>query len=125
MKRLLFSLLALALFVSACKTTQTTTSTKTTEPAKAPCGEVTYTSHIAKLMTDHCIKCHGTGGSYEPAHGIALDSYASVAAESKKKHFMGSIHQEEGYDAMPRKAPKLNDADIALIECWIQTGAKQ
>ncbi len=84
----------------------------------------TYTSDIAPIMNQQCAfsGCHGGNN---PSDGIDLSNYADTKAESTNGKVIASIKHASGTKAMPQGSQKLSDADIRLIECWVQNGAPQ
>lgn len=84
----------------------------------------TYTQDIKSILDANCATsgCHNSSSQ---AHGINLSTYSEVVTESGKARFMGSIEHQSGYAAMPENKPKLSDADIQSIYCWIQNGKQE
>ena len=124
---LIASILLVAYF-SSCKTSKPAAQTKTTEQAKvtiSTCNGKTpsYTANIKSIIDASCASsCHSARNR---ADGIDLSNYEEVKAEAAKKRFMGSMKHESGYDPMPKKANKLDDASLQLIACWIENGMPQ
>lgn len=84
----------------------------------------TYTANVKALIDANCATsgCHSASAQ---ANGINLSTYASTKSESSKSRFMGSIQHKSGYDAMPKGAAQLSDANIKTIYCWIENGAPE
>lgn len=84
----------------------------------------TYTDHIKSIMDVNCAYsgCHDAVSKED---GIDLSTYATVAAESDRARFMGSMHHDGSYSRMPEGEPKLSTTDLQKIYCWIQNGTPQ
>lgn len=81
----------------------------------------TYTADIKSIIDANCATsgCHNAASHQE---GIDLSTYAKVKSESEKDRFLGAIQHKSGYQPMPDDAPKLSDALIQKISCWVQNG---
>lgn len=107
-----------ALFFS-CKTQKIVT---TTPPVPVNCGDMKpgFVADIKPILDLNCAStCHSEKNR---AGGIDLSTYENVKNIATKSKFLGAIRHETGFDAMPRKAPKLADADILKIACWVSAG---
>jgi hypothetical protein len=93
------------------------------EDTKVDCTGVnaTYTKDIAKIMTASCafVGCHD---STRKSEGVDLSTYEATKTASKSSKFLKSIKHESGATKMPINGEKLKDADIKLIECWVNNG---
>jgi hypothetical protein len=109
---LFISIASMALF--SCKAKKTATN---------ECGTntVTYSANVKTLIDLNCANsCHSAANK---ADGIDLSTYEKVKAISGESRFLGAIRHLAGYTPMPIKAPKLSDADIMTISCWVKNGA--
>jgi hypothetical protein len=101
-------------------------SSCTTDSIAYDCTAIapTYTDNVKSIMDANCAYsgCHDASTK---AKGIDLSTYATVLSESSSARFMGSMHHEGDYDAMPEGASQLNTSDLQKIYCWIQSGAPQ
>ena len=95
-------------------------------------GVELFNSDVAKLLTEHCVKCHGgekgTKGDLDLATREHLlkggeNGAAVVPGKSAESLLMKSIRHEDEDLKMPKKADKLPDAAIAKIAAWIDLGA--
>ena len=91
-----------------------------------------FNTSVGRLLTDHCVKCHGgekgTKGDLDLATRESLllggeSGAAVVVGKSRESLLMKTIRHEDEDLAMPKKADKLPDADIAKIAEWIDNGA--
>ena len=90
------------------------------EITKTACASSpTYTADIKPIMDLSCMPCHS---SENHKHNIDLSSYEGTKAAAGAKSFMGSVKHEVGFDEMPMKKDKLNDATIEKLSCWVQNG---
>ncbi len=72
-------------------------------------------------MTTSCsAPCHFSSSTL--GGGILLDTYNSVAVAAKNGTLVGSI-KHDGFSAMPKDQPKLDDCRIAKIEAWVKAGS--
>ena len=113
-----FTIAALAgtIYLTSCKTKQPAPTASTTTTA----ASVTYTADIKPILDAACATtCHS---AEKHKHNIDLSTYESTKEIAKSKSFLGSIRHEEGYDAMPAKADKLDNATIEKIANWVQGG---
>ena len=110
---ILTNFLFLILSFTSCKTDSITYDCTSIAP--------TYTDHIKSIMDVNCAYsgCHDASTK---ADGINLSTYATVAAESARSKFMGSMQQDGGYDQMPEGNSKLSTDNLQKIYCWIQSG---
>jgi len=93
-----------------------------------------YTDTVKPILVQNCGKCH-----FNDAHkgGLSLETKAStmkggrdgvviVPGDPANSVLVKLIRHEGPEDdpkPMPPKAPKMSDADIAVIEQWIKAGA--
>lgn len=111
-----------------------------TTPAKVPLppdharrleeGARLFHDRIGPLLREQCLNCHGgekTRSGFDLATREGLlnggDKGTSVVPFSSKESRLVRLirHQEEPF--MPGKMKKLPDADLALVEKWIDLGA--
>ncbi len=95
-------------------------------------GLALFNSEVAKLLTEHCVKCHG--GEKGTKGGFDLTTRESAVKEgdtgpgivpgkSAESLLVTSIRHDEDDLKMPHKADKLPDAVIAKITQWVDLGA--
>jgi cytochrome c len=93
-----------------------------------------YTEKVKPILQTNCGKCH-----FDMNHkgGLAMDTKASmmkggrdgvviVPGDPASSVLVKLIRHEGPPDdpkPMPPKAPKMSDADIAVIEQWVKAGA--
>ncbi|MBK9255443.1 MAG: hypothetical protein IPM42_08150 [Saprospiraceae bacterium] len=84
----------------------------------------TYTNDISKIFNASCATtgCHS---AVFPANGINLSSYETSKSASLNGKVLQSVKHSSGAFQMPQDGPKLSDASIKLIECWIKNGAPE
>jgi dipeptidyl aminopeptidase/acylaminoacyl peptidase len=100
--------------------------------AAAP-GDVSFTKDIAPILAKKCVTCHGpekAKGNYQ-LHNFEtlMKPGASKAAsvtpgQPAKSEFFRLLVTTDADDRMPQKDDPLPKGQIALIEKWIQQGAK-
>ncbi|MCE2789064.1 MAG: hypothetical protein LW630_04020 [Saprospiraceae bacterium] len=116
MKTLALFFLSTLLFLSCAKDESPNSNCSGATP--------TYTGEIADIFNASCAYAGCHGGSF-PADGLDLSTYAKAKATSLNGKVLVSVKQQGGAKAMPLGAPKLSDAIITKIDCWIQNGAPE
>ena len=90
---------------------------------KVDCTGVTptYTADISPILASCAIDgCHGNVATQA---NINLTTYAGAKSGSANSKFLKAIKHQSGAEAMPPAGnDKLSDANIKLIECWINNG---
>lgn len=89
---------------------------------KEPCitTNVSFAQDINPILINHCLSCHFDGSVL--GGGIILEGYIAVMPYVQSKALVGAI-KHEGFAAMPKDQPKLDDCKISLIEAWVKAGA--
>ena len=94
-----------------------------TETAMAGAG-VTY-AQVQDLMNNNCMPCHNSNNQRA---GFDLTNYGGVASTVQPGKSSDSLLIKaltgNGADLMPRGRAPLSDANIHLIQQWIDSGAK-
>lgn len=109
-------------------------SLPTVSAQDAPNSPAFYTEKVRPILMTNCGKCH-----FDMNHkgGLAMGSKASlmkggrdgvviVPGDPANSMLLKLIKHEgppEDPKPMPPKAPKLSNADIAVVEQWIKAGA--
>jgi WD40 repeat protein/mono/diheme cytochrome c family protein len=94
---------------------------------------VNYEDHIKPIFREHCLKCHGDD---EQKADLNLQSHAStlkggsggvavVAGRSSQSLLFQSITDPDDDARMPPKKPAIPQAQIALIQKWIDNGLRE
>ena len=108
-----------------------------TDKQVQPIPKVSYTSDVAPILEEHCIRCHLPGARGAVASGLLMDSYESIMAGSRFGPVInpGSamtsslyimISGEERLTVnMPHGSNPLSDDAIETIRVWIETGASE
>lgn len=102
-------------------------------PAAAVEAAVSFRGEIAPILMNKCQGCHGA----EKAKGaFRLDTFERlnkageskaaplVAGKAQASHLYQLITTADDDDRMPKKGDPLRGAEVALIERWIDQGAK-
>jgi hypothetical protein len=74
---------------------------------------VRFATQIAPIIQNHCISCHGTGGSLPT---LTNHSEISSSATAILNSMQGTPQ------LMPQGGPALNDSLIQQFTCWITQG---
>jgi hypothetical protein len=100
-----------------------------TDQTPAP---VDYTKQIKPVLTRHCVSCHG---AVKPRGGLRVDTAAAaisggtdgpavIPGKAAESPLIAAIRGEGPTERMPLKRPPLAEAEIKLLEAWIDEGAK-
>lgn len=96
--------------------------------ATSPAAAVSFNDDILPIFQNSCISCHG-GEKIEK--GLSLRTYADMMAGSQNGAVVVPGNAQESSVAelvanhkMPKRGPKLSDAQVQLIIDWINQGAQ-
>lgn len=119
--------------VLLCATTALLLAGAGSASLSAAAGEVSFTRDIAPILAKKCVTCHGpekAKGNYQ-LHNFEtlLKPGASKAAavtpgQPAKSELFRLLVTNDADDRMPQKDDPLPKAQIALVEQWVQQGAK-
>lgn len=102
-------------------------------PASDP---VSYSADVQPVLKKHCAECHMPGGQGDEASGFIVESYSSVMNGTALGPVVvpGDAYSSSLYRLVSGKADKsiqmphtkepMTDEEIAVIETWIDQGAK-
>jgi len=90
----------------------------------------TFENKVRPLLSGYCYACHGPE---KQNNGLRLDSRAAIlrgsdygqvvtAGQPDASKLIQAVRHVEGVEPMPKKAPKLPDASIAILTEWVQQG---
>ena len=80
-----------------------------------------FINDIRPIINPTCTTpCHSSSSTL--GGGIVLDGYSSISNYAKNGSLVGSI-KHDGFSAMPKDQPKLEDCKIAKIEAWVAAGS--
>lgn len=80
---------------------------------------VTYSGTIWPIVELNCFGCHS---GPEPSGNISLVDYNSIVVQATNGKLFGSVNHDNGFEPMPKNAPKLSDCKIDQIKIWIEDG---
>ena len=84
---------------------------------------VTYAGKIAKIISNNCGVCH-SGPSASGGGGIVLDNFNDLQNQAINGKLMDDIKQTPGFNVMPPNGALLTPCQIATIQYWLNSGAK-
>ena len=104
-------------------------------PSRPAPGEPVGWQHVAPIFATRCARCHTDDGQMgAPPEGFRLNSYANALAAGERARIVpGNAAASEllrrvrgqSRPRMPFDGPPwLDEADIALVERWIEQGAR-
>jgi Flp pilus assembly protein TadD/cytochrome c5 len=116
----------LALAVVMCVAPAQTPAHTQAQPASSAVERASYAKDIAPLVADRCEMCHHAGGSAP----FALGTYADVKRRSTQIASVTKSRYMPPWKADPSDGPfvgqhPLSEAEIALIQRWIDEGAPE
>lgn len=97
--------------------------------AQAPA--VDFSTQIEPLLREHCYECHGEkkgrGKLRLHIRDLALKGGATgpllIPGNAAKSYLIQRLRGEGGEDQMPLEKPPLSEAQIALVQAWVDQGA--
>ena len=117
MKQSISTIFSLCLFFSLFASC----STSVIEKVEPPQADVTYVGNIKSIIDTNCTSCHG-GAS--PVAGIDLTTYALLRTKTEAGRVIARVTSTSA-PMPPAPNPRLSDANIALIQEWINDGYKE
>lgn len=104
------------------------------KPVPGSLAEISYFKQVLPILrAKNCTGCHQPakrGGEYVMTEFAGLlkggesGSAAVVPGKPGDSELLKQITPKDGKAAMPKDAPPLTDAEVALIKTWIEQGAK-
>jgi mono/diheme cytochrome c family protein len=100
--------------------------------SRAAAEPVDYLRDIKPLLAEHCARCHGAA---KQRSGLRLDTAAAirqggnsgpaiVPGNSTASILVKAVTGAAGVKPMPPKGPRLTARQIALVQAWIDQGAR-
>jgi Flp pilus assembly protein TadD/cytochrome c5 len=125
MKRALLALAVVTCVTAAFAPANTPAHTQA-QPASSAVEHASYSKDIAPLVADRCEMCHHAGGSAPFALGTYADvkRRATQIASVTKSRFMPPWKADPSDGPFVGQHP-LSEAEIALIQRWIDEGAPE
>lgn len=74
---------------------------------------------IQPVIEKNCHKCHSGNA---PSELFNLETFSQVKEMGDAGKLSGAINHLPGYKSMPRKAPKLEECELAKFNAWINNG---
>ncbi len=95
-------------------------------PADADCSSIvsadnTYTNSIKAILDASCANA-GCHDAITASEGIDLSNFTNAKHAFEHKDALCTIHHGSGCKPMPDGSPKLSDATINKIDCWVKNG---
>lgn len=85
------------------------------------CDTITYNKHIKAFATKYCISCHVVGGS----GGSDLSLYDNLKSRATSGILKERVLKSSPSIMPPAGNPAPSPAELNLIQCWIDNGAKE
>ena len=93
------------------------------QPDTCDTVNVTFSSSVQPVLQQNCLSCHGNNTASSLGGNIKLEDYQDVKLRADDGSLLGTISHEPGYSPMPRRASKLDDCTISIIEIWINSNS--
>jgi hypothetical protein len=94
----------------------------------APTAGITYRSHVARILGEHCVRCHVPGG----IGPFPLDTYAAamplapaISGVAEARLMPPYYADNSGSCNTYRDANWLTDEELGLLRVWSMTGAQE
>src|SRR5437763_12851957 len=101
--------------------------------AQAPAkGSVNFKDHVLPVLRKHCLNCHNADKATSDLNvatyqtlmaGGASGEAVKPGSPDNSPLYKSAAHLSE--PKMPPKAPKIPDADLAIIKTWMEGGAPE
>lgn len=82
---------------------------------------LSYSMDIVKIIDDNCYRCHDAQNNQG---NVTLEGYDKIKVYADNGKLLGTIRHDDGFQAMPQDAGKIDDCSIKKIEQWIEDGAE-
>jgi hypothetical protein len=84
-------------------------------------NDVRYADHVVPILeANNCLSCHNDG---DEQGGINLEGYENVLERVEDGSLMGSVRQQQDWEAMPLTGNKMSNCSIDRLQSWIDAGA--
>jgi mono/diheme cytochrome c family protein len=92
--------------------------------ASDPGAAINFEQHVRPILKAHCFHCHGEDGETKGDVDLRQRRLMLKTGALKADAWIeSSLLEQVRSGEMPKKAKKLPDEDIALIERWLKAGA--
>jgi hypothetical protein len=118
--KLVFLSLVAVVVLLACKK-DVGKASPVTPLAVISCDTITYTKHIKGFATKYCISCHVVGGS----GGSDLSIYDNLKSRATSGILKERVLKSSPSIMPPSGSAAPSSAELNLIQCWIDNGAKE
>lgn len=116
-----------AVEVAATQPPEATVASTQAPEANVVAGSVSFSKDVLPILQNRCVSCHG--GS-RTSKGLDLKSYDSVMAGSENGPVLTAGDAAHSplvsmvvSGKMPRRKPRLPDAEIQILTDWVNAGA--
>ncbi len=136
MKNYLIILLFFVGLIASCKHDPTEVPAKaktivvtpidTTHHDSSSCDTVNikYSVQIKKVLTNNCLRCHGSAVYTTKGSGYNYDDYTVLKSEVDNGDVLKAINHTSGSVPMPLdQSAKISDCEIKIITMWVANGA--
>ncbi|RYD57334.1 MAG: hypothetical protein EOP56_08475 [Sphingobacteriales bacterium] len=99
--------------------------TPTQGPSGSGCdtANVTFAAKVKPILTASCATA-GCHNATTKAKNYDLSTYDGAKASVNEGRLLGAIKHATGFQPMPQGGNKLDDCSIAIVEKWVNLGAK-
>jgi len=99
--------------------------TSTNDTGACDTANVTYSITIKKVLSDNCLRCHGSTVYTTKGSGYNYDDYTAISTQANNGNLAKAINHAPGALPMPLDLPssKISDCSIRKFMIWIAAGA--
>lgn len=83
--------------------------------------EISYQKDVYPIIQASCLTCHNARNHFG---GIVLENYKQIAESGQSGELMYSLRIISTGKAYMPKGGRLMDCEVAILQAWIQQGAK-
>src|SRR5690606_26180769 len=92
-------------------------------------GEVDFAHQVVPILTQHCAECHSgqraEGGFSINSRELILDSDMATPGDAADSYLLELVKSKDPDNQMPPQGkPRVPEADVAVLERWINEGLK-
>lgn len=84
-------------------------------------ANISYSATVKPVVDQYC----GLSGCHDaatPSFGYDLTTYAGLKMAHTNGRLLGAIHQQTGFQPMPKGMSKMSDCNLNKITAWVNQG---
>jgi hypothetical protein len=92
-------------------------------PKQNFCDTISFAKHIKPIIEARCTSCHTPGGFAGTYGDYTTDTYAGIKQKVDNGSFRGRVIDLTITPTMPYQMAPLPADTIAILKCWLESGA--